>query len=572
MKRIIFLIIGTLLVLGLVLPGCGGTPTPTDPRPIIKIGIAGPYGMAQGKHHMYGAEMARDELNGTNWTTDGVSINGTLHKIELTLIDTNEVLDPTGADGLTEMNKKIGGVDFVFGGFRTEAVFVYRTAVMNAQKIFSNCGAATEELQHSVVDNYAQYKYWFKATPPNEIFLNDLNSKVTSMVLMMTRTAAANATWAPRVALVTESAEWTKLSRTLTQYKLNGPGYYWMVNRTGNSGLQGLWTVNPVATVTEMNAVLADIQLAPVDPNWIIVIMSGPCGVTFTSRVRTYFPNALVTGINVEAQRQGFPGVTGGGAKNMIFMDSWAPGVNVTANTAAFVSAFVTKTGEFPIYTAATYDAIKSMCAVMTSAGSKVTSTLIPAMETFVYTGTASRSGVYPVSDGVTNGTHPYYLLNPLLGTSYPNTTQALNQAQVLALYPWLASAQFSNGAAISNWTWNANQWTMLPHTTHDLVVGDDWATALISQWQDPTNTGTLVKTGIWPKAWYPGLPTNRTAAMAAINGGAFNASTLYGLQLLGIWDIHGWWNFQFPGTGTVNLTDWVTWLVTTNQTNGGAY
>jgi len=54
MKKILFLIIGTLLVLGLVLPGCGNG-VADDFDQYIKIGIAGPMGQSQGKHHMYGA-------------------------------------------------------------------------------------------------------------------------------------------------------------------------------------------------------------------------------------------------------------------------------------------------------------------------------------------------------------------------------------------------------------------------------------------------------------------------------------------------------------------------------------
>ena len=115
----------------------------------------------------------------------------------------------------------------------------------------------------------------------------------------------------------------------------------------------------------------------------------------------------------------------------------------------------------------------------------------------------------------------------------------------------------------------------MLPHTTHDLVVGDSWVFAMCSQWQDPTGSNVpanFVKTGIWPKAWYAGIPTNRTAAMAAINGGAIPPASVAGLQQLGIWDIHGWWNFNVPGVGSVNVTDWIDWLVATGQINGTAY
>ena len=567
MKRIIFLIIGTLLVLGLVLPGCGGTPTPTDPRPIITIGVAGPMGMAQGKHHLYGAEMARDELNGTNWTTDGVSVNGTLHKIALVQIDTNEVLDPTGADGVTEMTKKIGSVDYVVGGFRTEAVFAYRGVAMSAGKIFNNCGAATEALQHSVVDDYATYKYWFKATPPNELFLSQSNAKVFYMCVATAQGFSLNATWMPRVAILAENAAWTTLSWRLAQLKYSAAGI--LCGRNGTGG-PGVWLVNPVATVSEMNSVLADMALATPAPNLIFTIMSGPCGVTYANRVGAYFPSILTQGINVEAQRNGFPGVAAY-AKNMIFLDSWAPGVNFTSQTADFYNAFIAKTGEKPIYTAATYDSIKAL-AVQIEAVGLSTAALIPALEAAQYTGTSGISALYQVWDGATNGTHPFY---GYPGLTYPLSTQALNSTQVLALYPWLTGAGFAvNSSLVVNYTYNASKWTMLPHTSHDLVYGTQWVTGSCSQWQNVT--GTLQKVSVWPKPYAAALgapsTTNITLIKSLIASGAINASTLFKFQTIGLWDQYGWWHFEYPGTGTVNLVDWLTWLASTGAFNGTLY
>ncbi|UCD21287.1 MAG: ABC transporter substrate-binding protein, partial [Chloroflexota bacterium] len=90
MKKILFISLAVVLALSMGLIGCEGEgPGPEDTRLPITIGIAGPMGQAQGQHHMYGAELAAGEINGDDFTTDGVDIGGTLYKVELVEIDTN---------------------------------------------------------------------------------------------------------------------------------------------------------------------------------------------------------------------------------------------------------------------------------------------------------------------------------------------------------------------------------------------------------------------------------------------------------------------------------------------------
>ena len=120
MKRIVFLIIASLLVLALVLPGCGEEPVPEN---IIKIAVAGPMDDVQGQHHWAGAKMARDEIN----LAGGVDVGGTMYDIELVEVDTEEATE--GEDGTTGSARLLAVIDdvtFVVGGFRTEVVGVYR--------------------------------------------------------------------------------------------------------------------------------------------------------------------------------------------------------------------------------------------------------------------------------------------------------------------------------------------------------------------------------------------------------------------------------------------------------------
>jgi hypothetical protein len=62
-------------------------------------------------------------------------------------------------------------VDFVVGGFRTEAVMAMQDIAMDYKKIFIGCGAAHPELCLRVAKDYNKYKYFFRGTPFNSMFL-----------------------------------------------------------------------------------------------------------------------------------------------------------------------------------------------------------------------------------------------------------------------------------------------------------------------------------------------------------------------------------------------------------------
>jgi branched-chain amino acid transport system substrate-binding protein len=556
LKKIIFLIIAAMLVIGLVLPGCGEGPGDEDTRPVITLGIAGPMGAAQGDHHYYGAEMAANEVNGSDPETDGVDVGGTLHKIELVAIDTNEILNPSGADGVTRMEDNIDDVDFVLGGFRTEAVLAYREVVMDAGKLFIDCGAATEELSRSCALNYTNYKYWFKGTPPNEIFLSISQGKLLVAIVGAARETGGNATWEPSIAFMIENAKWTEASQLMTYASLGPPDKNWLVPSVGSPNPANpdhwMWKPSPVATVSEMNTLLT--SMAAQDPDIILSVMSGPCGATFGNRVGVYMPDALVYGINVEAQRSEYADLPY--AEGTIFLDTWSEGVNYTDKTADFVSTFETEYGELPIYTAATYDAVLALVEAIEGKDSTATADIIDWMEdpANAREGTTGVSGYYQPWDGVTTGDSDF-------GTGLP----ALNEGQVLELYPWLPDAVYSpDGSTKVAWTYDSDDWTMPPHDTHDLVYGTQWVTGVAAQWQDVD--GTLKKVGIWPTVLNDALPTDLASWLVAANT-TIPAATLYYLEETAmLWDQYGWWNFAYPGTVAPDLTDWITWLITNGR------
>lgn len=151
---VIALVAGAVLIVA-------GLATPAIAQQPIKIGIVGPMAFVQGENHWNGATLAMEEIN----KPGGVNMGGTLRPIELVKVDSNEILSVP--DAATAMERAItrDKVDFVIGGFRSEAVLAMQEVAMDYKKIFLGAGAAHNKLGQRVTENYDRYKYWFRVTP-----------------------------------------------------------------------------------------------------------------------------------------------------------------------------------------------------------------------------------------------------------------------------------------------------------------------------------------------------------------------------------------------------------------------
>ena len=112
------------------------------PAPVvneIKIGVIGPMAYVQGEHHWYGAQLAAEEINAAG----GVMVGGESYEIKLVKGDSNEIVSPADAASQMERLITVDKVDFVLGGFRTEAVFAMQEVAMDYKTIFLGAGAAT---------------------------------------------------------------------------------------------------------------------------------------------------------------------------------------------------------------------------------------------------------------------------------------------------------------------------------------------------------------------------------------------------------------------------------------------
>jgi hypothetical protein len=508
-KKIVFLIMASLLVTGLVLPGCGEA----KPEPVlytfeggkINIGIAGELNYTAGANQWTGAMLAQEAINGHS----GVNIDSVSYIFELVPIETGEeTVDPTGLTGVLNLTAAIEGVDFILGGSRTEAVEVYRDVAMEKGGIFINCGAAAETLQHSVVDDYAGYGFWFKGTPHNEYFLGQSVARTLNSVAIKLREemrVAANYTL--EAAIIADNLGWAYEQVVIIMELLEGINV--------NLVHEPYW-VEAAGSTVEMQNVLG--QIAAYDPQFIIPVLSADAGALYDVLRASYVPNAMSVGINVMAQLKspwGAGNLTiappgGPACAYEVILDTWAEGLEQTEKTAAFLDSFMTYSeGEYPLSAAATYDALF------------VVKAAIEAVAWY----DAEKGIAYAWVDDIiqwledpanaqvtTTGLTIYY---PRPGTKAAGKP-ALTEAQVRSLYD-LDSYDYT-------YTYDAKDWTMPAHTTHDLAYGPGLLTDIGAQWQWDDEAGQWKKVGVWPMDFGDGYDEALT-------------------------DQYGCWNFAYNGT-----------------------
>jgi hypothetical protein len=399
------------------------------------------------------------------------------------------------------------------GGFRTEAVEVYREVAMDEEKMFFNCGAATEALQFSCVDDYDTYKYWFKVTPYNEHFLAQSVLRIIDFVAAKIRLALNMTSDATLDAvIIAEDLEWSK-DEQVPVYEAALPGL-----NIDNKETYLVSSLDPASTT----GALADVA-ATYDPHIIIPVYSGAMGVYFAGTLMTYVGvgalGPVPAGINVYAQlnepwalglNSTDPGDGMYAAFNVI-LDTWATELAATPKTLPFLTAFQTYAGgEYPLYTAVTYDALFVLKEMLEDEGYVDAGVgKVDADDVIAWYENPAKAQQTTTGDAV-----KYY---PVAGTE-SGGVPALSEAQVDALYD-----PDSYG-----YVYDVNDWLMPIHTTHDLVYGPGSATGIGCQWQFDIGAGSWKKFAVWPATGF------------------------------GITDQYGDWDFQYTGTKAFQMPTWV--------------
>ena len=361
MKRSTFLLsilLAACLVTTIVFPALGAD--------VIKIGVIGPMNFMQGKGHWNGAVMAADEINAKG----GVQVGKKKMKIEVVKADSNEFLNVTDATNAMERLITHDEVDFIVGGFRSEAVLAMQDIAMDSKKIFIGCGAAHPELCLRVAEDYKRYKYFFRGTPFNSKFLVKtcfIHLATVSAILKKELNIPK-----VKVAIVAEKAMWVDPMIAAAEKFIPERGME----------LAGVW--RPSAVATDVTAELSAIQRA--DVHLIFTIFSSSVGIPFARQAGELKIPAAMVGINVEAQKEGFWEATQGMGNYVMTMNTYCEGVEYNELTKPFMDTYMKKFGEVPTYTADTYSAIVyGLVPNIEKAGTLDSEKLVPLMEEDVH-------------------------------------------------------------------------------------------------------------------------------------------------------------------------------------------
>jgi branched-chain amino acid transport system substrate-binding protein len=233
-------------------------------------------------------------------------------------------------------------VDFIVGGFRTEAVLPMQDIAMEAKKIFIGCGAATDEICTRGAKDYNTYKYWFRGSPFNSSFLVR-----TSFIHLGTVGAILKQSLnipKVKVAIVMEKAMWTDQMVPVAEASIPKMGME----------VAGVW--RPSDKATDVTAELSAIQRS--EAHVIFTMFSASVGITFARQAGELKIPAMQVGINVESQKDGFWQATQKMGNYVFTLNTYARNVEQNDLTKPFVDTYIKRFGEVPTYTADTYGAI----------------------------------------------------------------------------------------------------------------------------------------------------------------------------------------------------------------------
>jgi branched-chain amino acid transport system substrate-binding protein len=332
----------------------------------IKIGVIGPMKFVQGQGHWNGAVLAAEEINAKG----GIQVGKKKMKIKLIQADSNEFLSVTDATNAMERLMTQDKVDFVVGGFRTEAVLPMQDIAMEHKKIFIGCGAAHPELCERVAKNYNTYKYWFRGTPFNSTYLvRAAFFHVGTVAAVLNQSLNIPKI---KVAVVAEKAMWADPMIPAAEGALPKMGME----------IAGVWRPSPVAT--DVTAELSAIQRS--EAHIIFTIFSSSVGIPFARQAGELKIPAIQVGINVEAQKDGFWQATQGMGNYVMSSNTYCQGVESNELTKAFVDGYVKRFGETPTYNSDTYSAIVyGLAQTIEQAGTLDSDKLVSVLEERVY-------------------------------------------------------------------------------------------------------------------------------------------------------------------------------------------
>lgn len=349
----------------------------------IKIGIIGPMKFALGDHSWKGATIAADEVNAAG----GIKLNGKSYKVTLVQADDDCLTSIPNAVSAMKRLVNVSKVNFIVGGFRSEAVLAQQEVMADNKIMYLGTGPSSPALNERLGKEFDRYKYWFR--------IGNGNSKVglpgwfamIEPVLRAVRTEIGIEK--PRVALLIEKAKWAEPIAQIAEELFPKMG----------CEIAGFW--RPSATATNVTAELSAIKSA--NAQVIFTQLTGPSGNAFARQWGDLKIPAAMAGVNLATVKASAWEATGGRCNYSLVSDVVATSSEKTHLTKPFLEAFEKRFGERPLYTGSGgYDAVYLIKELVEKTQSLDNEVLIPALEKMTFVGSmgtltfTSRDAVNP--------------------------------------------------------------------------------------------------------------------------------------------------------------------------------
>ena len=199
MKRFYFLI--TVICLALVF--ITTTSISALAASTIKVGVAHAMKQAEGKEFLQGIILAAEQINAAG----GLMADGKTYEIETAYADSNEFASTADAASAITKLITVDKVNFVIGGYRSEAVLAMQEVAMDYKTIYISSGSAHPKQALNVSQNYNRYKYFFRPWSPNSDYQRFLYLlSITPIIRAVQNEMGIKK---PRVALLLDHALWT---------------------------------------------------------------------------------------------------------------------------------------------------------------------------------------------------------------------------------------------------------------------------------------------------------------------------------------------------------------------------
>ena len=367
---------------------CPGAPAGITEDQIIKIGVLGGLQDIQGAGALEGAQLAAYEIN----TAGGIVVDGERYYVGITAEDTDESnpnLDITKGVAAAERIINYKNVQYLTGGFRTEALVVYLETVVAAKIPFIGTGAATDSFCQNVLDDYDTYKYFFRNMPINSSALGaEIIAFLAYYAGALSSPLYANRT-INKFGILYEDLDWTTpLVAALSAYL---PAY------TGGSVVAKV--AYPITALqTDMNGYMSDIDGN--NTQILIPVISAQGGILMMNSYSSLQPGFVVIGIDVQSQLDSFWDDSTGACLYETILQS-LHNTSKTPRSVPFWNAYNARYDHEPLYTAVgSYDAINLYAWAINETQSFNVDGLITQIETIDKSNPLAGAGGYAAFTG----------------------------------------------------------------------------------------------------------------------------------------------------------------------------